>query len=62
MSRSVDEIEGIALAINDVFHLDGMAFDCNTAFTLKIHVIKHLCLHVFGGYGVCVFEQSVGKC
>ena len=61
MSRSVDEIEHIFLAVELVVHLDCVALDSDAALALEVHVIEHLGLHVLGGYGVGIFEKAVGK-
>ena len=42
-------------------HLYGVAFDGNATFALKVHVVQHLCFHVFGCNGAGIFEKSVGK-
>ena len=42
MSRSINKIEQISLTISLIFHLNGMALDGNTSFSLQIHIIKHL--------------------
>ncbi len=61
MSRSVYEIECIALAVKLIVHLYGVALDGDSAFALQIHVVEHLCFHVLGGYGAGIFKQPVGK-
>ncbi len=61
MSRSVYQVQAIALAIIIVIHLYGMAFDCDSSFTFKIHIVEHLCLHVLGSYSIGIFQKSVGK-
>jgi hypothetical protein len=38
-----------------------MAFDGYASFAFKIHVVEYLRLQVFGGNGVGVLKQSVGK-
>ena len=43
MSRSINKIEDIFLSIFClVFHLNSMAFNGYTSFSLQIHVVKHL--------------------
>jgi hypothetical protein len=60
MSRSVNEVESVSLAIAHIFHLDGMAFDGNATLTLEVHVIEHLTFCYLDG--VCPFEETVGQC
>jgi len=38
-----------------------MALDGDPSFTLKVHVIEHLSLHVLRAHRVGVFKQTVGK-
>ncbi len=61
VSGSVDEIECVVLAVEHIIHLNGVALDCDAAFALQIHVVEHLGFHIFGRYGVGIFQQSVGK-
>ena len=60
MSRSVNEVEDILLAIVHILHLDSVALDCNSALLLKVHVVKHL---PFGDVD-CLgcLQQTVGQC
>ena len=47
MSRCVNEVENILFPIfcliNDT---DCLGFDRDSTFSLKIHIVKHLCLHL----------------
>ena len=61
VSRGVDKIEHVFLAVQFVIHLDGMALNCDTAFALEIHIVEHLRLHIFGGDSISVFKQTVGQ-
>ena len=61
MSRSVDKVEHILLAVVLVFHLYGVTLDSDAALALEIHVVEHLGLHVLGGYGIGIFQQAVGQ-
>ena len=61
MPWSVDKIESIVLAIERVIHLYGVALDGNAAFTLKVHIVEHLSLHILGRYGAGILQQTVGQ-
>lgn len=61
MSRSVDEVERIVLAVEMIIHLYGMTLYCDTAFAFEVHVVEHLCLDVFGIDCFGEFEQTVGQ-
>ena len=39
-----------------------MTFYCNSPFSFKVHIIKHLRLHFLTGYSIGVFEQAIGSC
>ena len=62
MSRSVDKIKHIILAIDAVIHLYGMALYSNASLSLQIHVIKHLSLKILTCNSVGILQQTVGKC
>ena len=61
VSGSVDQIEGIMGAFEDIVHLYGMALDGDTSFALQVHVVEHLGFHVLGGNSISVLQQSVGQ-
>ena len=61
MSGSVDQVQDVVLAIKMEVHLYGVALDSDPSLTLQIHVVKHLCLQVLGGYSIGIFKQTVGK-
>ncbi len=61
MSRSVDKIERVVFSVKKIVHLYGVALDSDATLTLEIHVIEHLCLKVFFGYGMGIFQQAVGQ-
>jgi len=44
-----------------VIHLDGVAFDSDTAFAFKVHVIQDLSLGFTFVHRAGKFEQTVGK-
>ena len=62
MSRSVNQVQGIFLAVLHVVHLDGVALDGDAALALQVHVVEHLGLHVLASHRVGDFKQSVGQC
>lgn len=61
MSGSVDKIERVALAVESVVHLDGVALDGDASLTLELHIVEHLGLKVFSGHGIGIFKKTVGK-
>lgn len=61
MSRSVDKIERVVFSVKKIVHLYGVALDSDATLTLEIHVVEHLCLKVFFGYGMGIFQQAVGQ-
>ncbi len=62
MSRGVDEVEHVALAVaGRVFHLDGVALDGDALFALEVHVVEHLRLHFALVERVGLFQQTVGE-
>ena len=60
MSRSINQIERVMLAIHFVCHLDGMTLDGDTSFALQVHVIEHLALGHLDGVGC--FQKPVCQC
>ena len=61
MSRSVDEIEGVIFAIESILHLNGMAFNSDSALAFKVHIIEHLGLHLLVSHSVGVFKKTIGE-
>ena len=59
MSRSINEIKNIFLAIQRIFHLYGMALDGYPAFFLKVHIVEHLSFSNLNGIGM--LKQTVGN-
>ena len=54
MSRSVDEVQNIFLAVQLILHLYGVALDGDASLSLKIHVVEHL--PFCNLYGVGAFQ------
>ena len=62
MTRSVNEIEFICFSVfGFVIKLDGVGFNGNSSFALKIHVVEQLLGHVPFCNGIGKLQQSVGK-
>ena len=62
MSRGIDQIERIGLAVGMVvFHLDSVALDGDTLFAFEVHIIEHLSLHFALIERVGIFEQAVSQ-
>src|SRR5437870_1111642 len=57
----MNKVECILLSVQLIIYLDRMAFNCNAAFTLQIHVIKHLVLSVLFGNRMCILKQPVSE-
>ena len=59
VSRGVDEVEHVGLAVELVLHLYGVALDGDAALALEVHIVEHL---PFGDLdGVGELKQTVGK-
>ena len=61
MSRGVNQVERVFLAVLHIIHLDCVALDGDAAFALQVHVVKNLGLHILAGNRVGVLEQPVGQ-
>ncbi len=61
MSWGVNQVERIFLAIENVVHLYGVAFNGDASLALQLHIVEHLCLKVFTFYCFGYFEQTVGQ-
>src|SRR5690606_2922468 len=44
----VDEVQDVLHAVELVVHLNGMGLDRDAFFPLKVHIVKHLGLHLPG--------------
>ena len=60
VSRSVDQVQHIVLAVQLIGHLNGVALDGDATLFLQLHVVEHLSLGDLNGVGM--FEQTVGQC
>ncbi len=62
VSRGVDQVERVALAVaGRVLHLYGVALDRDALFALEVHVVEHLRLHFALVQRVGLFEETVGE-
>ena len=62
MPRCVDKVENIFLSILCLIHnAHRLCLDCYASFSLKIHIIKHLCLHLTACEKSGFFNDSVRK-
>ena len=61
MPGGVYEIENIICAVERIFHTDGLHFDSYATFTLQLHGIQNLLLHMALVYGVCELKQAIGE-
>ena len=59
MSRSVNQVQDILLAIKRILHLNGVTLDGDAALLFQIHIVEHLAF----GYlnGIRALQQSVGN-
>ena len=44
-----------------IIHLDGVAFNGNSTFALKVHVVQYLVLHFTTGYCTGKFQKPVSQ-
>ncbi len=62
VSRCVDQIKHILLSVvRCVQHLNRMAFDRDSTFTLDVHVIQGLFLQLAVRYGPRQMQEAVGE-
>ena len=63
MSRSIYQVKYILFAVFCfVDDTDGLCFDCNATFSLQIHIIKYLCLHLTARQKAGHFNDAVCQC
>ena len=62
VTGSVNEIEDIVLTVlRGIFKTHRTGFNCDSSFTLDVHVVKELILHVADSDSFGLFEDTVGK-
>ena len=59
MARRVNQVQSIFLPIELIVHLDSMGLDGNPLFTLQIHVIQHLGVHLAAVEGAGKFQKPI---
>ena len=60
MSRSVDQVKDILFSIFRLIHCTHcLRLDCDTTFSLKIHIIQYLRLHLPAGQKSCHLNNTV---
>ena len=59
MSRGVNQVQDIFLALIHILHLDGVALDGDAALALQVHVVQHLSFRHLDGLGE--LQQTVGQ-
>ena len=62
MPWGINQVQSIFLSFVIIVHLNGMTLYGNATLFFQIHVIKHLCLHIFACHCLGAFQQSVGQC
>ena len=62
MTRGINQVEDVDLAIGrGVFHAGGLELDGDAAFTLQLHVVEKLRLHVASRNSAGVLQEPVGQ-
>ena len=62
MSRSVDEVELVVLAVvRGVVDADGLGLDGDTTLALQVHAVEHLLAHLPLLHGVRDLEDAIGQ-
>lgn len=61
MPGRVYQVEKIFPAIRFIFHLDGMALDCDPPLPFQIHAVKNLIMKIPFGYRIGPFKKPVGQ-
>ena len=59
MPRSINKVQDVFLTFIIIFHLYGVALDCNATLTFQIHVVQHLPFRHLNGLGI--FQKTVGQ-
>ena len=61
VARRIDQIQDVLLPVQGVVHLDGLALDGDAPFTLQVHVVQVLGLHVTIGDGAGHVQEAIGQ-
>ena len=59
VAGGVDQVQQVLLPVEGIVHLDGLALDGDAAFTLQVHVVQGLILHIAVGDGAGHLQQPV---
>ena len=63
MSRGIYEVKYVLLTVTRiVYDSDALRLDGYSSFPLKVHVVKHLVLHLTACKCTCLLYDPVGKC
>lgn len=63
MSRCVYKVINIFFAIlGFIYNTYSLGLNRNTTFTLKLHIIQYLCLHLTAGQSTCLLNDAVCQC
>ena len=61
VSRSVDKVEHVFLALIIIKHSASLQFYGNAPFALDIHVVEELFFHIPVRHGIGAFDKTVGE-
>ena len=61
MSRGINEVQDIFLALVHILHLNGMTLDGDATFALQVHIIEHLTFSHLNGLGKLQHSVSQGR-
>ena len=60
MARSVDEVQGVGLAVfRLVEQVDGPGLDGDAPLPLQVHVVQELILHLALRHGIALLQQAI---
>ena len=62
MTRSVDQVKRVGDAVlTFVIKADGMGLNSDASFSLQIHIVENLILHLTLGKRTSKFQQTIGE-
>ena len=61
VTRGIDQVKDVLLAVLFIGHLHRVAFNGNAPFTLQIHIVQHLFTHIPAGYCIGTFQEAIRK-
>ena len=63
MSRCVDQVKNVFISIFcPVYSTHSLGFNGNSTFTLQVHIVKDLFLHLTAGKKSCFLNDTVCQC